>query len=247
MEEVSADPENVATSTSSPNYITLKDASSTFRYSMEVKNNKPDPVKRITMISNLPYVGDNYTFPSAPERDSEFAVRFADNLNLKVEVVDADGNRKVLPASAYRIEYSDQQKPEAFTAEDWAGEPTAKWSTTPTKNSRSIRLVLNETAKDSDFSFGGESTLALSFEANVMNPTGVEADQIAWSTFGYNYQAPGSDLNLSSIPLKVGVKVPGPAATELPKTGGVGVYVVYLLGALTMAAALGGLALRRRS
>ncbi|MDU4286484.1 MAG: LPXTG cell wall anchor domain-containing protein [Actinomyces sp.] len=251
VEEVS-NPANAATSVplppdNLPNYITLKDASSTFRYSMEVKNNKSDPVKRITLISNLPYVGDNYTFPSAPERDSEFAVRFADNLNLKVEVVSKDGTRKVLPASAYRIEYSDQQEPEAFTAEDWAGKPTANWSTTPTGNSRSIRLVLNETAKDSDFSFGGESTLALSFEANVMNPTGVEADQIAWSTFGYNYQAPGSDLNLSSIPLKVGVKVPGPAATELPKTGGVGVYVVYLLGALTMAAALGGLALRRRS
>lgn len=246
VEEVS-DPANAATSTSSPNYITLKDASSTFRYSMEVKNNKPDPVKRITMISNLPYVGDNYTFASAPERNSEFAVRFADNLNLKVEVVSKDGTRKVLPESAYRIEYSDQQEPEAFAAEDWAGDPTANWSTTPTANSRSIRLVLNETAQDSDFSFGGESTLALSFDANVMNPAGVEADQIAWSTFGYNYQAPGSDLNLSSIPLKVGVKVTGPAASELPKTGGVGVYVVYLLGALTMAVALGGLALRRRS
>lgn len=245
VEEVS-NPANVATSTSSPNYITLKDASSTFRYSMEVKNNKSDPVKRITMISNLPYVGDNYTFPSAPERNSEFAVRFADNLNLKVEVVSKDGTRKVLPESAYRIEYSDQQEPEAFTAEDWAGEPTAKWSTTPTKNSRSIRLVLNETAQDSDFSFGGESTLALSFDANVAKPAEVNPDEIAWSTFGYNYQAPGSDLNLSSIPLKVGVKVTGPAASVLPKTGGVGVYVVYLLGALTMAAALAGLTLRRR-
>ena len=247
VEEVS-DPANVATSTSSPNYITLKDASSTFRYSMEVKNNKPDPVKRITMISNLPYVGDNYTFPSAPERNSEFAVRFADNLNLKVEVVDADGNRKVLPASAYRIEYSDQQEPEAFTADDWAGKPTANnWSITPTEKSRSIRLVLNETAKDSDFSFGGNSTLALSFDANVAKPAEVNPDEIAWSTFGYNYQAPGSDLNLSSIPLKVGVKVLGPAASELPKTGGIGVYVVYLIGALTMAAALAGLTLRRRS
>lgn len=245
VEEVS-NPANVATSTSSPNYITLKDASSTFRYSMEVKNNKSDPVKRITMISNLPYVGDNYTFPSAPERNSAFPVRFADSLNLKVEVVSKDGTRKVLPASAYRIEYSDQQEPEAFTAEDWAGEPTAKWSTTPTKNSRSIRLVLNETAQDSDFSFGGESTLALSFDANVAKPAEVNPDEIAWSTFGYNYQAPGSDLNLSSIPLKVGVKVTGPAASVLPKTGGVGVYVVYLLGALTMAAALAGLTLRRR-
>lgn len=246
VEEVS-DPANAATSTSSPNYITLKDASSTFRYSMEVKNNKSDPVKRITMISNLPYVGDNYTFASAPERNSAFPVRFADKLNLKVEVVSKDGTRKVLPESAYRIEYSDQQEPEAFTAADWAGDPTANWSTKPTKNSRSIRLVLNETAQDSDFSFGGESTLALSFDANVAKPAEVNPDEIAWSTFGYNYQAPGSDLNLSSIPLKVGVKVTGPAATELPKTGGVGVYVVYLLGALTMAAALGGLALRRRS
>ena len=245
VEEVS-NPANVATSTSSPNYITLKDASSTFRYSMEVKNNKSDPVKRITMISNLPYVGDNYTFASAPSRNSAFPVRFADSLNLKVEVVSKDGTRKVLPASAYRIEYSDQQEPEAFTAEDWAGEPTAKWSTTPTKNSRSIRLVLNETAQDSDFSFGGESTLALSFDANVAKPAEVNPDEIAWSTFGYNYQAPGSDLNLSSIPLKVGVKVTGPAASVLPKTGGVGVYVVYLLGALTMAAALAGLTLRRR-
>lgn len=246
VEEVS-DPGNVATSTSSPNYITLKDASSTFRYSMEVKNNKSDPVKRITMISNLPYLGDNYTFPSAPERNSEFAVRFADNLNLKVEVVSKDGTRKELPKGAYRLEYSDKQKPEAFTAEDWAGDPTANWSPEPTKNSRSIRLVLNETAKDSDFSFGGNSTLALSFDANVAKPAEVNPDEIAWSTFGYNYQAPGSDLNLSSIPLKVGVKVTGPAASELPKTGGVGVYVVYLLGALTMAVALGGLALRRRS
>lgn len=247
VEEVS-NPGNVATSTDSTNYITLKDASSTFRYSMEVTNKKSDPVKRITMISNLPYVGDNYTFPSAPERDSEFAVRFADNLNLKVEVVDADGNRKVLPASAYRIEYSDQQEPEAFTADDWAGKPTANnWSITPTEKSRSIRLVLNETAKDSDFSFGGNSTLALSFDANVAKPAEVNPDEIAWSTFGYNYQAPGSDLNLSSIPLKVGVKVLGPAASELPKTGGIGVYVVYLIGALTMAAALAGLTLRRRS
>lgn len=246
VEEVS-DPANVATSTSSPNYITLKDASSTFRYSMEVKNNKSDPVKRITMISNLPNVGDNYTFLSAPSRNSDFAVRFADNLNLKVEVVSKDGTRKVLPKGAYRIEYSDKQKPEAFTAADWAGEPTANWSTTPTENSRSIRLVLNETAQDSDFSFGGESTLALSFDANVMKPTEVEADQIAWSTFGYNYLAPGSDLNLSSIPLKVGVKVKGPAAVELPKTGGIGVYLVYLLGGLTMVAALAGLSLRRRS
>lgn len=246
VEEVS-NPANTATSITSPNYITLKDAASIFRYSMEVKNNKSDPVKRITMISNLPYVGDNYTFASAPSRNSAFPVRFADNLNLKVEVVSKDGTRKVLPASAYRIEYSDKQKPEAFTAADWAGNPTASWSTTPTKNSRSIRLVLNETAQDSDFSFGGESTLVMSFDANVMKPTEVKADQIAWSTFGYNYQAPGSDLNLSSIPLKVGVKVTGPAVSELPKTGGIGVYIVYLLGGLTMAAALAGLSLRRRS
>lgn len=202
--EEKANPENITDSNQPVNYITLPSQDSLFTYSLEVKNNKDKPLKKITLIDNLPFVGDEYSFGKLG-RETQFKVDFANDPNLIVEVQGADGAWRKVDESKYVVEYSDQQ--DKFSDADWAGANDPKWSTEKKTSSRSIRLRLDESAA-SEFTVAENTTLRVRFDAKVASGVNPDPGQIAWNTFGYSYKAPGSDLTLQAIPLKVGVKVP---------------------------------------
>ena len=205
-----ADADNDATSVSSPNYITLPSKDSVFRYEMNVTNKKSDSINKMVLINNLPQVDDRYTFATAPERLSEFKTAFADQLNLKVELVDKDGNvLRAIDPSKYSIDFS---KKTDFTDEDWAGSTASgAWLAQPDamNQTRSMRISLADDAGV----IPGNGTLRVSFDSKIPDDADAKPGEIAWNTFGYRYLAPGSStLTLSSIPLKVGVRIP-PAPT----------------------------------
>lgn len=197
-----ADTTNEATSVSSPNYITLPAKESVFRYEMEVTNKKKEPIKKMVLINNLPEPGDGYTFATAPERLSEFQTDFYDKLDLKVEILDANGKVVgTVDPSKYKVEYSDQT---TFTDADWSGTAADAWGTSQ-QGKRSMRIVLD----DPSSVIPGNTTLRVSFNSKIPEESDAKPGEIAWNTFGYRYLAPGSsDLMLSSIPLKVGVRIP---------------------------------------
>lgn len=202
--EEKANPKNITDSNKSVNYITLPSQDSLFTYSLEVKNNKDEPLKKITLIDNLPFVGDEYTFGKL-SRDTQFKVDFAEDPNVVVEVQGADGAWHKVDPGKYVIEYSDQQS--GFAAADWAGNADPKWSTEKKASSRSMRVRLDESSA-SEFTVAGNTTLRARFDAKVAGGENPDPGQIAWNTFGYSYIAPGSDLTLQAIPMKVGVRVP---------------------------------------
>lgn len=202
--EEKANPENITDSNQPVNYITLPSQDSLFTYSLEVKNNKDEPLKKITLIDNLPYMGDEYSFGKLG-RETQFKVDFAEDSNVVVEVQSADGAWHKVDPGKYVVEYSDQQS--GFAAADWAGNADPKWSTEKKASSRSMRVRLDESSA-SEFTVAGNTTLRARFDAKVAGGENPDPGQIAWNTFGYSYIAPGSDLTLQAIPLKVGVRVP---------------------------------------
>lgn len=204
-----ADESNDATSVSTPNYITLPSKESVFRYEMNVENKKSESINKMVLINNLPQPGDGYTFATAPERLSEFKTAFSDQLNLKVELVDQDGNvLSEIDPSKYRVEFSTKTE---FDDADWAGDTSNAWDAAPggMNSMRSMRVTLADDAGV----IPGNGTLRVSFDSKIPEDADANPGDIAWNTFGYRYLAPGSkDLVLSSIPLKVGVRIP-PAPT----------------------------------
>lgn len=199
--EEKAKPENITDSNSEINYIMLPSQASEFTYTMQVTNNKNDPLKKMTLIDNLAELSDKYTF-GQPPRHSEFKVDFADDPNVRVETKTPSGDWQTVDASKYKVEFSD--KSTGFTAEDWAA--TSAWGDKqPT--SRSLRVHIDDTASG-DFTIGANTAIRVRFDAKVAGGQEVQPGSTAWNTFGYSYLEPGSSLTLQAIPLKVGVKVP---------------------------------------
>ena len=203
--EEKANPENKVTSTGEKNYISLPSQSSLFTYTLEVKNNTDDAIKRLTLINNLPQSKDNYSFTGSPTRGSQFQVDFADKPNATLEVKDASGNWVPVDPSKYTVEYSD--KSGGFSPTDWDGSEKNGWDATPTSKSRSLRINLDERTA-ANYTFNGGTSLRLRFDAKVASGANPKPGEIAWNSFGYNYPAPGASFNLESTPAKVGVKVP---------------------------------------
>lgn len=199
--EEKAKPENITDSNSEINYIMLPSQASEFTYTMQVTNNKNDPLKKMTLIDNLAELSDKYTF-GQPPRHSDFKVDFADDPNVRVETKTPSGDWQTVDASKYKVEFSD--KSTGFTAEDWAA--TSAWGNKqPT--SRSLRVHIDDTASG-DFTIGANTAIRVRFDAKVAGGQEVQPGATAWNTFGYSYLEPGSNLTLQSIPLKVGVRVP---------------------------------------
>lgn len=206
--EEKANPENKVTSTTPADektYISLPSQSSLFTYTLEVKNNTDDAIKRLTLINNLPQSKDNYSFTGSPKRGSQFQVDFADKPNATLEVKDASGNWVPVDPSKYMVEYSD--KSGGFSPTDWDGSEKDGWYATPTSKSRSLRINLDERTA-ANYTFNGGTSLRLRFDAKVASGANPNPGDIAWNSFGYNYPAPGASFNLESSPARVGVKVP---------------------------------------
>ncbi len=199
--EEKAKPENNTNSNNETNFIMLPNQDSEFTYTLQVTNNKNDPLKQMTLIDNLAELSDKYTF-GQPPRHSEFKVDFADDPNVRVETKTPSGDWQTVDASKYKVEFSD--KSTGFTEEDWAA--TSVWGG-KTASSRSIRVRIDDAAS-SNYTIDANTAIRVRFDAKVAAGQTVKPGSTAWNTFGYSYLEPGSNLTLQAIPLKVGVRVP---------------------------------------
>lgn len=191
------DPDNTARATGDPNVITLGDTGSTFTYGLTVKNVSDQKFDRMVLIDSLPAVGDTSPFDPDAHRNSQFGVRFADDPQVKVTVVDANG-QTTLTDEQYRVEFSESS---VFTDDDWSGAASTNW-TTSGADARSLRVVLEDEGV-----VPAGATISVSFVATVDGEA--EPGAIAWNSFGYRYMVPGStESTLSAVSLPVGVKVP---------------------------------------
>lgn len=206
VEETSR-PDNRTDSNSDPNHILLESKDSEFTYTLQVKNNKDDALKKLTVIDNLAQIGDKYTFGRGPDRGSEFQVDFADDVDVQVQVDTGTGWQDI-DATRYRVDFTDAT---AFSEADWAGAGTG-WGAKKA-SSRTIRVSFDNTDGSAVIMPGG-AALRVQFHAKVAQGANLSSQaqakpgEIAYNTFGYSYIAPGSNITLQAIPLKVGVRIP---------------------------------------
>lgn len=197
-------PENTTTSLHPDPVITLRDKDSAFTYGLEVKNtNTHRAMDYLLMIDNLPKPEDVYTLQPDLQRYSEYTVRFAQDLNLQVHVVDEEGNETLIDPANYTVEFNDK---ETFDYDDWNGGGSG-WSTVRTEQSRSLRVILDDTAAEENAEtrlMPVSSTVRVTFRAVC----GADAAPglTAYNSFAYRYCMNGVWLEAS--PLLVGVRVP---------------------------------------
>ena len=209
---VSTDPAN--------NTILLPDAGKEFTYTLSVTNSTGKAMEKLVLIDNLPEVGDHSPFSMAAPRGSEFRVSFAANPAVTVKVTSKDGKEATLAASKYTVQYAeatDFGKPQSA---DWKGETigtTAKWTASPA-NARAIRIIIEDKSNPT----GGKvqpiipdgATVSVTFRAKV--DSDATPGSVAWNSFGYHYaiQEGSQTIELESMPMVVGVKVPDVPALE---------------------------------
>ena len=199
--------DNKATSDADKNYIVLPDASTKFRYKLEVNNANPTNVNQmksmdeLILIDSLPEPCDHTVFQPDDPRYSAFKVSLADDYDPVVTITDKGGNVKELTDDQYTLEFSDRT---TFTSKDWDG--TSEWSDSPT-NARSLRLKLKDPGDPDNPLMPSGCKIALSFTCKVDDPKAA-AGQIAWNSFGYHYKMNDANSPQEAAPLKVGVMLP---------------------------------------
>ena len=198
----SANGNNTAVSTDAENnWILLPSSESEFRYTLTVNNDTEQAMSRLVLIDNLPEVDDHSPFNTDAQRDSEFAVNFAENPDVTVTITPENGTAFALDSQYYTVEYSTQTDFGEPQSADWKGEDTGKW-TSSSANARSLRIVITDDGKTQ---IPAKSKVEVSFSAKV--GADAEPGKIAWNSFGYHY-ALGNDIELEAMPLVVGVKIP---------------------------------------
>ena len=211
------------------NNITLEDATKEFTYTLTVLNKNNTGMQKLVLIDNLPYVGDGSPVRDGLKRNTEFNVGFSNNPNIIVETGKIPENKDedtvviaytTVASDKYTIEYSTkdcnfQQKG------DWDGTNPGDWQATsnnvPPANARSIRMVID----DPDI-VKENTAIRLKFNAKIDDPNAMPG-QIAWNSFGYEYQMVGSELINIAAPLNVGVRIPAKPYIEKRVVNGNGV------------------------
>lgn len=212
-----------ATSTSTPNYITLKHPYNDFTYTLDLHNEGQEPISRFTFIDGLPEVGDHYPFKLENKRYSQFDVAFANSLNLQLQYSDGEGkNFQTADPSTYKVYLSDKTE---FVDADWNPETTDTWveasynastqqwelpAGTKLSDMRSLRVTM----VDGAVPIVANATARVIFDAHVA--TLPEDGGIAWNSFGYRAVI-GQSGTLDATPLKVGVRVDEPWQLRLTK------------------------------
>ena len=208
-----SNPGNTAASSNvDDNRIVLPEAGDHFTYELSVTNPNDTAMDKIVLIDNLPETGDHATFNEDDPRLSEFKVAFANDPKVTLELVNANGTKKPISQGDYTVQYSTKTE---FTEEDWDGSTSEGWTDMPQSDSRSIRVVWGEdTDPDTDGTVWPNSSLVLSFEAQVAGGEDPEAGAVAWNNFGYSYSMVDSDADLQASPSVVGVQVPDVPAIQ---------------------------------
>ena len=190
--------------------ITLNPAENGFQeftYTLQVGNNVSGAVEGgiswLTIIDNLPEIGDTLTMNPQDFRESDFQVNFSKNPNVQVWYIDSNGSKVVIEDPDIR--YSAKTK---FDSDDWGterAEPTqTEWSTDH-ENARSIRIFLKNPDGSPVIPVG--ATLYVSFQCSAGDNATVPGS-VAWNNFGYRYLMNGSSFYMEASPLDVGVKLP---------------------------------------
>ena len=188
--------ENKSDSTKAINYIVLPNKETEFTYTLAVENAK-QAIGKMVIIDGLPEIGDHSSFQNDDLRYSEFKVRLADDINMKVTVKLEDNTIKELTEDQYIVEYNTKTE---FDSKDWDG--SSSWSTDST-NARSLRIKIEDETGEL---IPAKAILYVSFNAVIDGDA--NAGQIAWNSFGYHYSVVGSSSELEAAPLKVGVMLP---------------------------------------
>ena len=200
--EETANMSNSAVSTNmEKNWIVLPSENSAFRYTLTVNNETEQAMSRLVIIDNLPEVGDHSPFDTTAVRSSEFDVNFAEDPDVTVNITTLDGTTTTLSSQYYTVEYSTQTAFGSPQSGDWKGEDTGKWIGS-SANARSVRVVITDAGRTQ---IPAKSKVEISFSA--VAGSNARPGKIAWNSFGYHY-ALGSDVELESMPLVVGVKIP---------------------------------------
>lgn len=201
---------NQATSTSTPNYIHLDEPENDFTYTLTLNNESANDMTSFVIIDNLPQVNDHYPFGSTAKttdgsyevvdpRNSEFAVRFADKPDVKVEYKQKEATTwTVLDSNKYVVEYSEKTN---FEDSDWENSQVSTWNTTSVEYDRSIRIRSQNLSNE----LTPGTTVRITFNAHVNSSP--SKTSIAWNAFGYS--AVVGNTTLQATPLKVGVQIAG--------------------------------------
>lgn len=227
VEEI-ADPNNSASSAldSKTNTIVLPSSTSTFRYTLRVKNENSEPIQTFVLIDNLPEVGDRTPFQEGIKRGSEFKVSLAEEPNFKIVSYSdqhSGGELELTAGMDYEIEYrTDSSGIDGPHGADWHIVPDGdgldhtNWSYENERDGNQIRDP-EDPSKSQDIRafrilisarydlIPANATLEVSFDAKVSGEA--EPGAIAWNSFGYHYHTRNSD-HLEGMPLQVGVMIP---------------------------------------
>lgn len=199
---------NAASRGTDKNYILLDSDEKIFTYTLQVQNANDKPMDKLVLIDNLPFVGDASTLRDDMMRDSQFKVRFADDLNYHVYTMkkNSDTDQYEDPVELDKSKYT-----VSFSTLDTASELETSWDnendydSTWTANSngaRSVRLVIDNPNGDL---IPGNSIVQFKFDAIIENGD-ANPGEIAWNSFVYKYDI--EDTYMMAAPMNVGIKIP---------------------------------------
>ena len=206
--------ENKASSNEERNYILLEDVGKKFRYTLTVGNTNKEAMEKLILIDSLPQVGDHNPFTEAESRFSGFRVNLAETPEFEVWIRKKGEEAPILlDEKQYRLEFSRETK---FKDEDWKGESTEIWrssiSDIGVSEVRSFRIVIQgEGEKEGGDLIPAGASVDVKFTGQIDSGNSDEPlmpGKTAWNGFGYRYKLNGSEDELESTPLNVGVRLP---------------------------------------
>lgn len=179
------------------------------RYTLRINNDESasgGPIKNISIINRLPYVGDGGVIVSG-QRGSEFDVKYSANMSIKI--YNKDGTlKKELKDSDYTFTtYSgDVTKEFDEKSEDWNNLKAEGWSNTWDSSTKLVRIIIGNDNNPIELSNG--EYIEVSYDA-ILPDQGSTEDTTAWNGFAYHYDAAdGNVKDMAAEPASVGVTLP---------------------------------------
>lgn len=184
---------NTARGTQDKNYITITSESQYVTYANQIRNISGKNFSRFSIIDLMPGKNDTGVINQEDKRGSEFAVLFAEGLQIYV----LEGEEKI-PVAGYTAEFSSKT---SFTQEDFDGAQGKEWHETWQDGDRSFRIRMAD-----DFVLAPYQTLVVQYDGRFGRDAAPGA--IAWNSFGYQYYSGTHGTPMKAEPPKVGVIMP---------------------------------------
>lgn len=191
--------ENTTRGTEKKNYISVgldDDGNNNLvTYTDNIKNISGKTFKQFAVIDLMPTRNDTGVINQEDKRGSEFTISYAGG--LEVYILDDDGVQSAINKEKYEIEFSSKM---SYTQEDFRGDST-DWHKIWQQGDCSFRVKMSE-----DFELAPDETLILQYDGKI--ESGASPGEIAWNSFGYQYQSNECTTLLKAEPPKVGVMIP---------------------------------------